>query len=279
MAMQIHYTLTLDDYREAVRVNGYSATLAGGVVALSVGVVMLLLCAGERITGLIFPDDGLAGQSLSIVLLPVCLILVGSIAAGAMRRQMMARTRPPAAWIRWSIPLAAAAAWVGALVVSLLPVERESPFIDEPVPNFTFAWIVAVLALYVLLKGVLRGAVRQMWEGSKDQHRPKQMEVSEQGVVVRDGISCFEWNWPAFEGWKEGKKVYILQISRFSILIMPKQAFASEAQRQEFEGLLQQGITGPAKGFAVVQRTDEIPVAKLASASPPPLPATESPRA
>jgi hypothetical protein len=106
---------------------------------------------------------------------------------------------------------------------------------DLLVPLIPWAFLVAVV---LLAAGVhRRRGLHKLWEVQPPLRRPHQAEFSDYGVIVSDPYVRTVSKWQAFEGFRETPNLFVLYTSPLAFLIVPKRAFADEAQINGFRGL------------------------------------------
>jgi hypothetical protein len=147
-----------------------------------------------------------------------------------------------------------ATAFVAALVLMVL----SSVFVDaaggagrSPLLGATLTVVPWALLLVASVALVRRGGVgvRRMWAGQPHLLRPKLIEIAEPGVVVSDGVSRLEQLWPSFSHARETTNLFLLYVSDYSFHMVPKRAFATTADADEFREMVRRMVVerpGPA---------------------------------
>jgi hypothetical protein len=131
-------------------------------------------------------------------------------------------------------------------------------------------WFLAVSAVLAVARSGL--GVRRLWEGQQHLQRPKRLEVSEEGIVLSDAVSRSELRWPAFSHAVETPNLLLLYLSNFSFQMVPKRAFASAAEADDFREIVRRMIVErPGPAFPV------LPAATLPEPRPAEMPPQTGP--
>jgi hypothetical protein len=151
--------------------------------------------------------------------------------------------------------------WVACIVLSvmlyLLLKKNTVPVAGQPLvstPTFSVgAWAIVFFLIWPLIFLYLRGKqYDRAWAGQPNEHLLKHWQVNDAGVVVDSGHSRSEIGWPAFRRYLETPALFMLYVSEFSFHMIPKRAFADEAQIEEFRDLLRRHIQPQTQAFPVI---------------------------
>lgn len=262
--MEITFTLTLADYREARKAMGFSNRwLRYGALAFS---GLLLFAAGVRDWCRAGDDPNAPTTLLTFTLdiLPVGVIIAGWIGVFIAARRQTLRCSDITGRMCWVL----AALGVMGLVVGAILIVAGHAQLSE---LFWFVPMGVVLAAFVVRQMIMGGIDRKLWDALVDQHRPKRLELRPEGIVQNDGVSRVEYHWPAFTASRETKSLFLLLPNRYSMFMVPKRAFADAAEAGEFAKAIRDGIAPRTGGFPVmpcpppVVGNSDLPLASLAS--------------
>jgi len=89
-------------------------------------------------------------------------------------------------------------------------------------------WIFMFFGLGVLGLRSRKQREGLVWSGQPSLTRAKTADISATGVCVTDPLSRTEYDWPAFVRSAETKNLFLLYLSNFSFLMLPKRAFPDE---------------------------------------------------
>jgi preprotein translocase subunit YajC len=113
-------------------------------------------------------------------------------------------------------------------------------------------WVLIFLFIWFFVFRALRGS-RRMWEGQAHLRHEKSLDADEAGVAMVDGVSRSEYRWDAFQSVRETPNLFVLYLSDFSMMMVPKRAFDAPASIDEFRELLRRQVADrPAPAFPVV---------------------------
>lgn len=120
----------------------------------------------------------------------------------------------------------------------------------------TAGWIVASLVLLafmtILARMRMRKQARRLWDGQRSLHEARNAEFSPNGVTLIAETSRSEFQWQAFTRYSETPTLFLIYLSDFQFIMIPKRAMDGP-QLGEFRELCQ-GMLGRAKrGFPVVE--------------------------
>ena len=107
--------------------------------------------------------------------------------------------------------------------------------------DFLIGIVPFAAVLLVLIALGQRGATRQLettWEAQPFLHRPQTVEAAEDGIALSEPLSRRSYDWSYFAGFKETANLLLLYHSPYAFHIVPKRAFASEADYDVFRGYL-----------------------------------------
>jgi len=114
-------------------------------------------------------------------------------------------------------------------------------------------WTPLFVAVYGLLAfGIRRFEIMRQLRRTADRQSSQRWEFTDSGVRADLGHSRSELDWPAFHRFLDGPAVFLLYISEYSYLVVPKRAFADAPQVQEFAEILRQHIQPHTQAFPVI---------------------------
>jgi hypothetical protein len=74
----------------------------------------------------------------------------------------------------------------------------------------------------------------------------QQLELSEEGLKVTNAICSYTRTWESVYGFKESKEHYLLFIQKALAFVIPKNAFSSIEEMEQFQNKINQYLkTGP----------------------------------
>ena len=103
---------------------------------------------------------------------------------------------------------------------------------------------------------------KKMWAGQATLQRAKTADISAEGLCISDAVSRLEYRWQAFAGWRETKTLFVIFLSEYQVIFLPKHAFDSPEKVEAMRALAGLIQSPAASAFPVVQ-----------THPPPPLPA------
>ena len=98
------------------------------------------------------------------------------------------------------------------------------------------------------------GAVRKIWDGQPHLHDRTSLRVTGEGVEFDAPLTRVLTRWPAVESWQATGRVFVLRLSRYSMLIVPRRAWPDPADAEAFASVLRDragrrdGLRGRAGG-------------------------------
>lgn len=260
--MIINYTLTFADYREMQTAMGFSRRwLRYGLLAW-IGLMLPALVVSELSASGRDPSAPSTMLSFVLGMLPLGLLLAGWISVIIMTRRQAARCIDISDATRWVLTGIGVAGLIAGLVLLVIALDHLS--------ESFWIWIGLIIAISVIFCGVLVGRLqRKIWDALADQHRPKQLELANGGIILADGVTRFEYAWDAFLSSRDTKTVFVLVINRYSALIVPRRAFPDAQAATTFAAALKQNIVPRTGGFPIrpcpppVTSSTDLPVARL----------------
>ena len=139
------------------------------------------------------------------------------------------------------------------------PATVVSPTWRDFLPLVPLAFLV-VLAVYVMARRRRQAAARY-WAAQAHLRRPQTLEVEPELLRWSDGFSRHEHIWDAFPFTRETPSLFLVYTSSVAFYIIPKRAFAREADIAEFRALLQRRVEQRQPAFPVVIAGPKAPVA------------------
>ena len=242
--MIINYTLTIADYRDMRTAMGFSNLwLRYGAIAW-LGLMLTALAARECSTAAEDPTAP-ATSVLSVPdLLPTGTLVAGLVTVVVISRRQVHRCRDIGNTTRWVLS--------GVGVIGLLAGLSLLATVPGHLSGSFWIWIGLIVFYFLVFRSTMfGGAVRKIWDAQTDQHRPKQLQLIIEGVVLSDGVSRLEYNWDAFAASRETNTVFVLVINRYAGLTVPKRAFPDEASINAFATALKQNIVPRTGGFPI----------------------------
>ncbi len=86
-----------------------------------------------------------------------------------------------------------------------------------------------------------RSAGRRAFSNRPELQQEYVVHVDEQGIRFDGPISSFGWTWPAFTGFAESEKVFLVFVSRWAFAILPKRIFGAR-EADQFREILRQNL-------------------------------------
>ena len=105
-----------------------------------------------------------------------------------------------------------------------------------------------------------RNQFRAMWEADPTVHTPRTLTPYAEGIAIADPFSQTHARWQAFVAFDETTNLFLLYVGRFMPYIIPKRAFPTQQDADQFRALCQHSISRPQTAFPILPPT------------PPPLP-------
>ncbi len=121
-------------------------------------------------------------------------------------------------------------------------------------PNSTWLVMTAYFSFVTLNRAVsgVPKRLRKVWDVSVSLHRSKTADISVQSVRITDLVSQIELQWAAFARFQETPNLFLLFLAENQKLMLPKKAFASEAEANALRSLCKNLITQMKPAFEVV---------------------------
>ncbi len=119
------------------------------------------------------------------------------------------------------------------------------------VPHASWLFLTAtVLVVTVVNQRALR---KSMWAGQATLHRAKTADISAEGLCITDAVSRLEYRWQAFAGWQETKSLFVIFLSQYQVIFLPKHAFESAEMLDAMRALASLIPASVSSAFQVVQ--------------------------
>jgi hypothetical protein len=296
--VEAHYTLTLDDYREA---NGIVVDpakrrarrwqLAGGVIALillaAAIVILTVLAPGSRAAPgpEPFPLARLAltmapAMALCLLFATIFFLIAKNPSPKPWLVPLPGAEKPPAARL-----IGGASGWIAfvAMAVMLFLMLRASSIARQPAVTprppetrlpwlFDFALPLVPILFLLLVFGIFatwsaRRRIQTMWSAMRHEQRPRTIRADEASLTVEQEDMTSRYNWSFFAGYKETANLLVLYLSPFSFHMVPKRAFATPADLDAFKGLLMNGVAEGTFLPAGQTAFPVVPIAKVAASA------------
>jgi hypothetical protein len=127
------------------------------------------------------------------------------------------------------------------------------PTKDDPwqaiVPILPWALVFGFVYFFVIRR--LRGAQQRQWDKLPHMHRPRTIEIDDEGVTMSEETSSTRMNWAHFQKFEETPNLFLLYVADIMSDFIPKRAFADQAAVDAVRELFQQNISPPTSGFPV----------------------------
>ena len=126
-------------------------------------------------------------------------------------------------------------------------------------------WLVFFIFAAVHIRRLNRNQFRAMWDADPTVHTPRTLTPYAEGIAIADPFSQTHARWQAFVAFDETKDLFLLYVGRFMPYIIPKRAFPTQAEVDQFRALCQHSISPRPAAFPILPPTSTQPI-------PPPLP-------
>jgi hypothetical protein len=153
--------------------------------------------------------------------------------------------------IRWRYEFEAARADAARTGVSFSELETTIGTLMLVIMFALYSIPQSVTAMFTRIGGIFGWPYAQGWKNQSNLRRPMTAEFSESGCVISEPLSRHEYHWDYFPGWTETPNLFIFYISNRLLVIFPKRAFTSDAQRNEFVQLVDRHISEALPAFPV----------------------------
>jgi YcxB-like protein len=269
--MNILYTLTLDDYREAARAHQGGVGKAGsrtGTLVLVVGTVTAVsLFASSTVPGPArtssetFLNDLLIPAPFLVFVASLVIVLLLSIRARIEPRNVKVKATAVSArrWrgtIGWICFFGMAAAFTilrGNASLDQNPVV--APWAAELGPRLPWILMLAMLVFFAYCSQF--GALRKAWRGQPNLHGQHEAEIVAKHVIIATPASRSQLMWNGILCFAESESLFLLYPSLLSFHIIPKRAFTDEAQLIAFRNMLDH-LVKPTKLEATAPATSPV---------------------
>lgn len=111
---------------------------------------------------------------------------------------------------------------------------------------FLFIWIFLIRGRFS------KAAARRVLEENEHMADPQRVVLEETGVTIETQTSTTVMKWTHFPHFSETQNLFLLMVSQQSAQLIPKRAFASPAEINEFRGFAQAHIGNATIGFPVL---------------------------
>ena len=129
---------------------------------------------------------------------------------------------------------------VGLIILLAVAPERVAFLAILVLPPFVF--LPLALCLYLLLvKPYL--AARAVVQQTHGQSASVHYSFNEHGIEVKSTHSELHYEWAAVTRAKQSANLFVLYLSRYSAIILPKRCFTTPEQLSSFVGLVSQNVT------------------------------------
>lgn len=135
----------------------------------------------------------------------------------------------------------------------------------------TFDFVLPFVPIFFLLLviGIFAGLSSKrtfpiMWESMRHEQAPRTLRADESALLIEQATASMRYDWPHFAGYKETKNLLLLYLSPHSFHMIPKRAFTSATDLDAFKGLLMNGVTEGTFLPSAQAAFPVVPMAKLA---------------
>jgi hypothetical protein len=253
--MQIVYTLTIDDLRDAYRANG-NFMLDAHVVPwfLALGLIMTSASAALGAIELSHLRPGPKALLTLVAIVTPVVVAVGVYVLGGLR--VLRNLRDPKAPGRvfryggWLVAAALLALHVYLAWQQSVGLRRQSPPHAEGASTFELLrppllWSGMFAGFGAVMIWFNRTLIRRTWAGDLDFQRPKLMHVTDTGIAVGDAFSRSEYSWPAFLRLRETPNQFMLYIARNRFVMVPKRALTEPGAVDDFRRMVEMRLSPP----------------------------------
>src|SRR5204863_3395552 len=112
------------------------------------------------------------------------------------------------------------------------------------------SWLVLTILFAIYVAMYQRGKIRRAWEGQPNLNRPHTFDIIVSGVTVTTPVSRHEYQWDAFPKFLETPHLFLLYISNLTFHLIPKRAFANDAEMEACRNMFKNLISTARPGFA-----------------------------
>jgi hypothetical protein len=261
---KINFQCTLADYQEANR--GHVAARRSRkfvwtwrlmlVAAVLLVVFPLLLLLRPKTSGpaspLLLFGVGLASW-LPFIIMFMWLVLLATSRTGSPRQRYRDVTREAAGHVAWAwLPFVLAIIATPLLANSIATQSTTQPTAGNGWVDMLVPFIPWLLVFGFLWFFVFRRLTRRMYMAQPSLMRPKTLELSDDEATVSDELSRLTYKWPAFVRFIETRNLFLMYVSEVMFHIVPKRAFDSQCELDEFRQKLREWADARSQGFPVL---------------------------
>jgi hypothetical protein len=113
-------------------------------------------------------------------------------------------------------------------------------------------WLTLFVILWPTFFFLGRWQFRRGWKGQPSLELHQRWDISDAGIKTDNGTTSSEMKWTAFRSFLDQPTLFMLYPSEFSFHMVPKRAFADDAQVEEFRDLLHGHIQPQTQAFPVI---------------------------
>ena len=112
-------------------------------------------------------------------------------------------------------------------------------------------WVLIFGFVWFFMFRRLRAAAQKQWDNLPQMHRPRTIEVDDEGVTMAEATSTTRMTWGHFQKFEETPTLFLLYIADRMSDFIPKRAFPDQAAIDAVRELCQQNISPPTSAFPV----------------------------
>jgi hypothetical protein len=158
------------------------------------------------------------------ILIPIVVVMMNLLAGKWPRFSAQA-------WIVIGLIACISGAFIGLMMLSRAAVTQPRPppwTIDVLLPHTMWLGVVVMVAMLTVRQSA--NEIRDHWERHPTLNRRKSVEITAEGVQIRDDVSEDHYRWEAFAGFAETKNLFVLMTSLRTAQYFPKRAFANQEE-------------------------------------------------
>jgi hypothetical protein len=129
---------------------------------------------------------------------------------------------------------------------------RSNPTMFQDVILPFLPWLFVFSFVWFFLFRRMRDQYQSAWEKHPDFHRPRVLEIDDDGVTWSDAVSKSRRLWTGYTQWAETKHLILLYRGDLSAEFIPKRAFSDVASVDALRELLSKSISAPQHAFPVI---------------------------
>ena len=120
-------------------------------------------------------------------------------------------------------------------------------------------WAIVAVIFIAVMKWQRHRVAHQIMSHFGPWQRPHVFEFNQAGVTIMEPLSSSQYRWEAFCGWSESGGVFILKVSLYSGVAIPRRFIGGAAEVEQFRNMLRERVRIPTPSISAFPVLPPVP--------------------